>query len=156
MLYQLSTVNGDLCGVYETRDGFFYSIFQASEAHGYLGERMEAMILFFYASQVLGDQYPLTDINKYIDIQGCSEISAVAYGQGGKLRNVYDGVRNPRDGDYEATETSIQGYIRKLPAGQKASQEAREVAESLGYDLEANETYVRPFIRQQFRLKERL
>ena len=36
-----------------------------------------------------------------------------------------------------------------------ASQEARELAESLGYDLEANETYVRPFIKQVFRLKEK-
>ena len=33
--------------------------------------------------------------------------------------------------------------------------EARELAESLGYDLEANETYVRPFIKQIFRLKEK-
>lgn len=156
MLYRMSTVNGDLCGVYETRDGFFFSIFQASEAHGYLGERMEAMILFLYASQVIGEGYQLSDINRYIDIQGCSGISAVAYGQGGKLRNVYEQVRHPREGDYEATETSIQGYIRKLPAGQRASEEARTIAESLGYDLDTNETYVRPFIRQQFRLKERL
>ena len=58
-------------------------------------------------------------------------------------------------GEYETAETSIQGYIRKLPAGQKASQEAKELAESLGYDLEPNETYVRPFIRQVFRMKER-
>ena len=155
MLYRLVTVNGDLCGVYETRDGFFYSAFQASEAHGYLGERMEAMILFLYATQVLGDSYQLSDINQIMDIQGCGEISAAAYGQGGKLRNVYDGTQHLRDGEYEAAEASIQGYIRKLPAGQKASRDARELAESLGYDLEPNETYVRPFIRQVFRLKEK-
>ena len=77
------------------------------------------------------------------------------FGLGGKLRNVYDGVQRQRSGDYEAAEASIQGYIRKLPAGQKASEEARTLAESLGYDLEPNETYVRPFIRQVFRLKER-
>lgn len=58
-------------------------------------------------------------------------------------------------GDYEAAEASIQGYIQKLPTGQKASEEARTLAESLGYDLEPNETYVRHFIRQVFRLKER-
>ena len=155
MLYRLSTVNGDLCGVYETRDGFFYSIFQASEAHGYLGDRMEGLILFLYATQVLGDRYRLSDIHRVIDIQGCGELSATAFGQGGKLSNVYDEAPHPRNGEYETAETSIQGYIRKLPAGQKASQEAKELAESLGYDLEPNETYVRPFIRQVFRLKER-
>ena len=55
----------------------------------------------------------------------------------------------------EAGEASIQGYIRKLPAGHKASEEAKELAESLGYDLDSNETYVRPFIKQVFRLKEK-
>ena len=113
------------------------------------------MILFLYATQVLGDRYRLADLHRVIDIQGCSELSATAYGQGGKLRNVYDKAPHPRNGEYETAETSIQGYIRKLPAGQKASQEAKELAESLGYDLEPNETYVRPFIRQVFRLKER-
>ena len=58
-------------------------------------------------------------------------------------------------GYYEAAEVTIQGYIRKLPAGQKASEEARTLAENLGYGLEPNETYVRPFIRQVFPLKER-
>lgn len=79
----------------------------------------------------------------------------MAYGQGGKLRNVYDGAAHTRDGEYEKAEATIQGYIRKLPVGQKASREARDLAESLGYELDANETYIRPFIRQVFRLKER-
>ena len=155
MLYRLTTINGDLCGVYETRDGFFYGIFQASENFEYLGARMEEMILFLYATQVLGDCYQLADINRHIDIQGCGNISAVAYGQGDKLRNVYDGAQHVRSGEYEPAEATIQGYIRKLPAGQKASQEARNLAESLGYELETNETYVRPFIRQVFKLKEK-
>ena len=155
MLYRLTSVNGDICGVYETRDGFFYGIFKASEAHGYLEERMESMILYLYATQVLGGEYQLSDINRYVMIEGCDKLSATGYGQGGKLRNVYDGAPYARNGDYETTEASIQGYIRKLPAGQKASDEARSLAESLGYDLEPNETYVRPFIRQVFRLKER-
>lgn len=155
MLYRLTSINGDICGVYETRDGFFYGIFKASEAHGYLEERMESMILYLYATQVLGGEYQLSDINQHVMIEGCDTLSAVGYGQGGKLRNVYDGAPHARNGDYEAAEASIQGYIRKLPAGQKASDEARSLAESLGYDLEPNETYVRPFIRQVFRLKER-
>ena len=155
MLYRLNSVNGDICGVYETRDSFFYGIFIASEAHGYLEERMESMILYLYATQVLGGSYLLSDINRYLMIEGCEHITAEGFGLGGKLRNVYDGVQRPRNGDYETAEASIQGYIRKLPAGQKASEEARTLAESLGYDLEPNETYVRPFIRQVFRLKER-
>ena len=156
MLYRLSTANGDLCGVYETKDCFCYSIFQTSIEHEYLAAGIESLTLFCYATQVLGGEYNLEKINRYISVQGCDRLTASCYGQGGRLRNVYDGVQPKREGDYVAGEASIQGYIRKLPTGQKASQEARELAESLGYDLESNETYVRPFIRQVFRLKERI
>ena len=155
MLYRISTSNGDLSGVFETRDSFFYSIFQTSVGHEYLTAGVESLVLFCYATQVLGGEYNLEKINRFISVQGCDRLTATGYGQGGRLRNVYDGVQPKREGDYVAGETSIQGYIRKLPAGQKASQEAKELAESLGYDLESNETYVRPFIRQVFRLKER-
>ena len=83
-------------------------------------------------------------------------LSASCYSQGERLRNVYDRVPTTLNKEnLEVGEASIQGYIRKLPAGHKASEEARELAESLGYDLEANETYVRPFIKQVFRLKEK-
>lgn len=155
MLYRLSTENGDLSGVYETKDGFFSSICQSSEGHKYLADQIEAFILYCYASQVLGGKYSLQYANDYIGILGCRELTLTAYGMGGQLRNTYDGQPHCRDGEYEAGEASIQGYIRRLPEGQKASQEARELAEILGYDLDPSETYVRPFIRQVCRLKEK-
>ena len=155
MLYRLSTENGDLSGVYETKDSFFSSICQSSEGHKYLADRVEAFILYCYASQVLGGKYALQYANDYIAILGCQELTLTAYGMGGQLRNTYDGQHHRREGEYEAGEASIQGYIRRLPVGQRASREARDLAESLGYDLESNETYVRPFIKQVFRLKEK-
>ena len=155
MLYRLSTENGDLSGVYETKDSFFSSICQSSEGHKYLADRVEAFILYCYASQVLGGKYALQSANDYIAILGCQELTLTAYGMGGQLRNTYDGQHHRREGEYEAGEASIQGYIRRLPVGQRASREARDLAESLGYDLESNETYVRPFIKQVFRLKEK-
>lgn len=155
MLYRLSTENGDLSGVYETKDGFFSSICQSSEGHKYLADQIEAFILYCYASQVLGGKYSLQYANDYIGILGCRELTLTAYGMGGQLRNTYDRQPHRRDGEYEAGEASIQGYIRRLPEGQKASQEARELAEILGYDLDPSETYVRPFIRQVCRLKEK-
>lgn len=155
MLYRMSTKNGDLSGVYETRDGFFYSIFQLSVGHDYLTEGFESFVLFLYATQVLGGYYNLPEHEKHIAILGCRDLKVSAYGMGGRLRNTYTGAQKARTGDYEAAEASVQGYIRRLPAGQKASQEARGLAETLGYDLESNETYVRPFIKQVFRLKEK-
>ena len=62
----------------------------------------------------------------------------------------------PRDmSGYEAEIRPIQGYIRKLPAGQKASVDAVEYALKLGYELESNETFVRPFMKQVFHLREK-
>ena len=155
LLYRLSTGNGDLCGVYETRDQFFYSIFQSSIGHEYLTEGIETLVLYCYASLVLGGKYLLPDLHEAVKILDCEKLEASGFGQGGQLRNAYDREEPRRTGEYEAGEASIQGYIRRLPAGQKASREAVELAESLGYELEQNETYVRPFIRQVFRLKEK-
>lgn len=49
------------------------------------------------------------------------------------------------DDRYETKVKRISGYIRKLPDGQKASEQAVTLAQSLGYDLAENETYVQPF-----------
>ena len=112
-------------------------------------------MLYCYAALVLGGKYLLENIHEAVRVLDCPKLEASGFGQGGHLRNVYDRAEPVRSGEYEAGEASIQGYIRRLPAGQKASREAVELAESLGYALEANETYVRPFIRQVFRLKEK-
>ena len=155
MLYRLETVNGDLCGLYDTKDRFFYSIFQGSLDHVYLTNAFEGFILYCYASQVIGAIYPLSDLNAFVQIIGESCLIAEAYDIGGKLRNTYDRQYVENRENYEAAEASVQGYIRRLPTGQHASKDAVELAESLGYELEANETYVRPFVKQVFRLKER-
>ena len=54
---------------------------------------------------------------------------------------------------YEQKSVPIAGYIRKLPEGQKASEEKQLLAKALGLSLGDNETYVEPFVRQSWRLK---
>lgn len=44
----------------------------------------------------------------------------------------------------------ISGCIRKLPDEQKASERAITLAQSLGYDLAEDETYVQPFERSSW------
>jgi hypothetical protein len=48
----------------------------------------------------------------------------------------------------------VNGYIRKLPIGQQASFEAKQLAINLGYELSDNETYVRPFEKYVLKIKE--
>ena len=87
----------------------------------------------------------------------------IAYGIGGKLRDVYhpdkDGEHRPtgpRAGNeaYEAKPTSIQGFIRRVADGRKPSQEAIDRAAQLGFDLGPDETYVQPFIRNSWKKKQ--
>lgn len=52
--------------------------------------------------------------------------------------------------DFDAQTAFLNGYIRMLPADQRASQEAIELAKAMGYDLGPNETYVRPFSKTVF------
>ena len=85
------------------------------------------------------------------------------FGRSGKLQNVYAaideveekyGARKGSD-KYESEERSIQGFIRKVGQGRTPSEQAVEYARALGYDLEPDETYVRPFIKRVLRLKQK-
>ena len=74
---------------------------------------------------------------------------------GGKARTALSKSSN-KHLDYEKYEqksVSIAGYIRKLPEGQKASEEKQLIAKSLGLCLNDNETYVEPFIRKSWNLR---
>lgn len=55
---------------------------------------------------------------------------------------------------YDASSKNINGFIRRLPAGQKASERAILIAESYGYELKSDETYVTPFVRRQWLKKK--
>ena len=67
---------------------------------------------------------------------------------GGKLRSVYG-----RRHDLEQSDRTINGFVRRLPEGQQASDEARERAEMLGFELGDGETYVQSFIRSAWVVK---
>ena len=76
---------------------------------------------------------------------------------GGKLRHTLS--KQPEGhldyDNYQEKSISIAGYIRKLPAGQKASDKKKELAALLGLELNDDETYVEGFVRTSWVLKER-
>ena len=66
----------------------------------------------------------------------------------GKPRDVYHQKSVERDeSKYQYEMRQIQGFVRRLPEGRKASQEAQDRAALLGFDLEYNETYVQGFVK---------
>ena len=108
--------------------------------------------------------YQLSKIDDYFTLERDYKLAPTGYLQGGKLKNTYSpnedsgfraGTARIGNDDCEREERAVQGYIRKLPKNQTASAEARAFAESLGYELNTDETYVRPFIKQVFRLRDK-
>lgn len=169
MLYRMETTEGDLSGYYDTQTGFLYSVLlDVSNRTPY--ERIKNFLLYLYGCAVLKDGPKLLQNMPVVCYYAMDEYAAVRrpiraemFGRGGKLQNVYDktdetaegyGARKGSD-RYESEERTIQGYIRKVGQGRTPSVQAVEYARALGYDLEPDETYVRPFIKRVLRLKEK-
>lgn len=172
MLYRAETSEGDLSGYYDTKRGFLYSIFADAEDRSLL-DSFKKFILYLYAcvvtrqgSQMLANMpnichFDLKEMSKALN--GVVPIEATPYIRGGKLKNVYDKSvdenfemhRPLRKGNenYVYEERSVQGFIRKVGEHRHASENAIELAKSLGYELEDDETYVQPFIKQVLKLK---
>lgn len=162
MLFRIDTDIGQFGGYFNTATGFLYHSAIESQNEKFL-QWLSTLPLYFYAAYVLDDP-------KYTD-EASSEhfknvgfrISGQSYGSGGKIRDVFHQTSTepynpvgPRKGDdrYDTRERMVNGYIRRLPEGQKASEAAIEKAKKLGYNLAEGETYVSPFSKQVFFLKE--
>lgn len=167
MLYNIS-VNGQiLAGYFDTSGQFLSSLLLGTNSfkeESVLYDTYRSLLLYLYAAatsreteQMLKEFSSLAYLAKSKDDNDRMTISVTAYAQGGKPKNHYqskgDGSRTS-DERYEAVPRPIQGYIRRLPDGQSASQEAKDRALELGFDLAANETYVQPFVRNILRLRE--
>ena len=160
LLYKVKTTEGDTVGFFDTREQYFFSIFLEYTENLNVHKNFGDFILFLYSCYCLNDEnYQLNKLHHYF-LLGLQPLSAEGYLQGGKLKNRFNPDKEHKDGvaridnDNYTTETrGIQGYIRKLPEGQKASEKAIETAEALGYSLAYNETYVQPFTKQIFKLK---
>ena len=130
---------GDFLVRFNTRTGVFMSVLlDAIDKKGIVIHRlMESATLWLYEEYVVSET---KEWSEYFD-GSIKEREAV----GGKLRAVYG-----RRHDLEQSDRTINGYVRKLPTGQKASDEARYRAELLGFELDDGETYVQSFIRSSW------
>lgn len=172
MIYKAESKEGQLCGYYNTQDGFFYSVLDEAEDKD-MFHTLREMVLYLYATQVTRDGpqlladfsnhfwYSFDDDRRNTKQKRASavDISVTAYGRGGKPENTYHKAEKhgtgPRAGSdaYESEERAIQGFVRKVGQGRTPSPEAVARAKALGYDLAADETYVQPFIKTVLKLK---
>lgn len=168
---------GEVSGYYNTRTGNFSSVFDLMIACKSgdivdISGQLENFILWMYCAAVRDD----SDINlqSFSDSMGVSHEARVSiFTIGGSLRDTYsaadsiatDGIaegnctkRASRKGNpdrYEAVTRTLNGMIRRLPIGWKASERARQLAYYYGLELKDNETYVQPFIRTVYQRRDR-
>ena len=163
LLFKLNTIRGDITGCYMTKRQKFRSSFERavdieSQNEGVrkdpeytvMKHVLRRTVLWAYASYVCDNinVLPTTEgFRKYIlDDPANVHFSSI----GGKLQKTYESESSGKKKDmekYEAEKVSINGFVRRLPAGQKASEKARAIAQELGFELKEGETYVQPFIR---------
>ena len=153
-LYRIETTQGETAGFYNTQTKQFVSMFTHTEEQTtLLGNYIENTILWCYAAFVGSDTSILPTAECYNEYLNDPNAEITFTSIGGKLR-VPTETKHIRtiagDDRYETEVKHISGYIRKLPDGQKASERAVTLAQSLGYDLADNETYVQPFERSSW------
>lgn len=168
LLFRYTTKMGDVVGCYLTKSQIFRSTLERatvdneynrevtfSEIAKKIAERARAILkhttLWAYASFVCNDPRVLPTSDGYQMFVFGDPASVQFSSIGGKLRPVKEpGTGKKRTTDtetYNAETRSINGYVRRLPEGQKASEKAKLLAQSLGFELDEGETYVQPFIR---------
>lgn len=162
-VYKIKTPDGDVSGYYNTNSEWFYSMLDGSDYMD-LHDQITHLILWLYTSLVcdVPDLLPTDDSfrRSFITREGVpTDLKFLTLG--GKPRNYLkkddgeDSTLNIFDkSKYDASSKSINGFVRKLPAGQKASERSLKIAESYGFELHEDETYVMPFVRRQWLKKK--
>lgn len=152
--------NGDTCGVYIPSESKFMSFFKIADSDKgtpyTANDNIEQLILWCYAALVCSEpDVKLTLTSRHFHFEDhLSLTTEVVYRQSGASES---GNRDVRAGNekYEAVESDIGFFIRKLPDGQSASREAKEQAEEMGFALSDGETFVQSFSRTSYRLRQK-
>ena len=98
----------------------------------------------------------VNDINSVEDYYEQQPIAQFVYNNN---ENVSNKSKTPFKRSYDKSQyieisKFINPFIRKLPLGWKASEQAIKIAEKYGYDLKENETFVKPFEKKVIHIKK--
>ncbi len=162
-VYKIVTAAGDLSGYYNTNTEWFYSMLDDSNNMKVMGQ-IQNLVLWLYTALVcdLPDVLPTdASFRRFFDTYEGAPTDVRFLALGGKPRNYLkkdaedDGELRVFDkSKYDASSKNINGFIRKLPVGHKASERSVRIAESYGFELHEDETFVTPFVRRQWLRKK--
>lgn len=133
---------GEFCGFYNMRDKIEGSVFAIGKNNAAEIKKIESdlmtLFLALYASYVCTDFKLAPDaffslLPLVYKLEQCISPDPKITSSKALKRNL---------NKYTAEIRNVNGYIRRLPAGQTASKEALVYAEQIGLELAANETFV--------------
>lgn len=149
MMYRVSTDQGSFMGYYNLNDEYFFSPYRSTD-HKEIHFGLENFILELYAEIVSGlekDVKRLYALKEVEDIDNIPDYKPThVYVQFNLYNEKTDRDElsgNKRHIKQRPHERSMA--IRRLPAGQKASEEAIQRAKEYGIELQEGYTFVRPY-----------
>ena len=167
LLYQICNLFGNgFYGVYDTKTDFFYSVYKDTTGEAVYHRFIENFILENYCHLTTDMEI---DRKRNMGLKVVDNIDAIdfnypnqpvvqfVYNEKAEFEEKKIGKKN-REFDkkkYKEETIQISPYIRKLPEGMEASDEAKKRARELGYELREGETFVRSFERKNFVLKDK-
>lgn len=151
LMFRVESTEGDITGYYKPENKCLFSPFSfvINEDVQYFLSNIHSLILMVYASIVKKECYGIADILSYngTPIYLTRKQQANKNQPGEKSRS-FDASK------YKYESRFINGFVRKLPDGQIASERARQYAEMIGLELEDGYTYVHPFSKSVLKLKD--
>ena len=165
LLYRIENNEEEgLYGIYDIKNDFFYSIYKDSTGESLFHNFIENFILESYCHLTTDIEIDrkrnmalkvVEDINNVDFCYPNQPVVQFMYKEKGKTADTKEKkYRNYDKSRYKEMKVTVNPYIRRLPQGAVASQEAIDMAREYGYELSEGETFVRPFSRRTFVLKE--
>ena len=149
LLFKLTLFDGnELSGFYDIVNDLFYSVFTDSvnkEALDFT-QSIETLIKEIYLIQTADLDINKTHYNEF----NMKFIHHIENTEKTSISN----KKYVRNGDYVEEIISLSAYTRRLPEGAKASDTAIEEAKKYGINLNSNETFVKPFQKNIYKLKK--
>jgi hypothetical protein len=169
LLYKVTATNGkEFSGFYDNKLELFYSPWESTDFGGVFHQLMENVILesYCYLTTEIEEQLKNKEfekrlhLKKEIPILSVQPIPSVQFFYEEKIESESKKSKQEKrfrefdKRNYQEGKTTIQPFVRRLPAGARASEEAMKLAREYHYVLREGETFVRPFERTTYRKEE--
>jgi hypothetical protein len=166
LLYKVTARNGkEFCGFYDNKLEFFYSPWESTDSNGQKFHKELANVIlesYCYLTTDIDEKIHEKELEKRIHLKQDIPIISTRptpsieffyeeKPEGDKKKKHERKFRLFDKRNYQEGKTTIHPFVRRLPMGARASDEAIALAKEYHYVLSEGETFVRPFERTTYK-----